>query len=59
MPIYEYVCQNCKHELDTIQKMTDRPLKRCPQCKKYQLQRKISAGGFNLKGGGWHKPGRS
>lgn len=59
MPIYEYICKNCQHEFDTIQKMTDKPLKKCPECSKRQLQRKVSAGGFILKGGGWHKPGHN
>lgn len=59
MPIYEYVCEKCGHEFDKIQKMDEKPLVKCPQCKKRSLQKKISAGGFILKGYGWHRPGHS
>lgn len=59
MPIYEYVCSNCGHELEIMQKMSDKPLKKCPKCSKQKLQKKVSAGGFILKGHGWHKPGHS
>ena len=59
MPIYEYVCNDCGYEFDKIQKMNDEPLKKCPQCEKEKLQKKVSAGGFILKGYGWHKRGHS
>ncbi len=59
MPIHEYNCHNCGHEFDVLQKMSDKQLRKCPQCKKLKLQKKISAGGFILKGGGFSKPGHS
>lgn len=59
MPIYEYTCANCGHELEVLQKMNEKPLKKCPQCKKPKLQKNISTGGFILKGGGWHRGGHS
>ena len=55
MPIYEYQCQACKHELEAIQKMSDEPLKECPECGKPELRKKISAAAFRLKGGGWYE----
>ena len=55
MPIYEYQCTECGHELETIQKMSDDPLKDCPECHKPALQKLISAAGFRLKGGGWYE----
>lgn len=55
MPIYEYQCAACRHELEAIQKMSDAPLSECPQCGKPTLNRKISAAGFRLKGGGWYE----
>jgi putative FmdB family regulatory protein len=55
MPIYEYVCEACGHELEKIQKMSDKLLKKCPQCKKQKLRKKISAGSFILRGSGWYK----
>ena len=55
MPIYEYQCQACSHELEKLQKISDAPLSLCPQCGKEELRRKISAAGFRLKGGGWYE----
>lgn len=59
MPIYEYVCQSCNHELEELQKMMDPPLTHCPQCDKDELARQLSASAFHLKGGGWYKDGYS
>jgi putative FmdB family regulatory protein len=55
MPIYEYRCGACGHELDALQKMTDGPLRKCPECGKSQLRRLVSAPSFRLKGGGWYE----
>ncbi|MEE4219248.1 MAG: zinc ribbon domain-containing protein [Xanthomonadales bacterium] len=55
MPIYEYQCQSCGHELEKIQRMSDDPLKDCPDCGQAQLQRLVSAAGFRLKGAGWYE----
>jgi len=55
MPIYEYQCQACGHELEAIQKLSDDALTDCPQCGQPQLKKLISAAGFRLKGGGWYE----
>ncbi len=55
MPIYEYQCNNCGHELESLQKISDPPLSDCPECGESALQKKISAAGFRLKGGGWYE----
>jgi len=55
MPIYEYVCDDCGHELEALQKMNDLPLTQCPACNKPSLKKKISAAGFRLKGTGWYE----
>lgn len=55
MPIYEYQCQDCQHQLEALQKISDPPLLDCPQCGKPALKKKISAVGFRLKGGGWYE----
>ena len=55
MPIYEYRCAACGHELEALQKITDAPLKACPECKKRRLERLMSAPSFRLKGGGWYE----
>ena len=55
MPIYEYRCDICGHELETIQKIGEQPLKTCPNCKEDALIKRVSAAGFRLKGGGWYE----
>lgn len=55
MPFYEYRCQDCGHELEAMQKMSDQPLTDCPACGKSQLVKLMSAAGFRLKGGGWYE----
>ncbi len=55
MPIYEYQCQSCGHELEKIQRMSDDPLSDCPSCERPELKRLVSAAGFRLKGGGWYE----
>jgi len=55
MPIYEYRCDSCGHQFETIQKVSEAPLQACPQCQKNALVKKVSAAGFRLKGGGWYE----
>jgi putative FmdB family regulatory protein len=55
MPIYEYQCKSCGHELEAFQKLSDDPLKECPACGDLELTKLISAAGFRLKGGGWYE----
>ncbi|MGB7215507.1 MAG: zinc ribbon domain-containing protein [Gammaproteobacteria bacterium] len=55
MPIYEYRCEECGHTLDALQKLSDEPLRDCPECEQPALKRLISAPAFRLKGGGWYE----
>ena len=55
MPIYEYQCEKCEHQFDTLQKLSEKPLKKCPECGKMALNKLVSAAGFRLKGGGWYE----
>lgn len=55
MPIYEYRCGSCGHDLEAFQKMSDPPLTDCPACNEPALKKLISAVGFRLKGGGWYE----
>ena len=55
MPIYEYQCSSCGHQLESLQKLSDAPLTDCPECNKSTLQKQISAAGFRLSGGGWYE----
>ncbi len=54
MPIYEYQCTACGHQLEALQKMSDEPLKDCPECSQPSLSKLVSAAGFQLKGSGWY-----
>jgi len=53
MPTYDYSCDNCGHEFEREQRITEKPLKKCPKCGKDEARRMIGGGGFILKGGGW------
>jgi putative FmdB family regulatory protein len=53
MPIYEYRCGACGHELESLQKITEPPLTECPSCHEQKLTKLVSAAGFQLKGSGW------
>jgi len=55
MPIYEYRCAACGHHLEALQKMSEGPLRKCPDCGKSQLRRLVSASRFRLKGSGWYE----
>lgn len=55
MPIYEYRCKHCGHELEAIRKLSEPPLTFCPACETEGLKKKISAAVFRLRGGGWYE----
>lgn len=55
MPIYEYRCNDCGHQQEFLQKMSDDPIKSCPKCNSEQFQKLLSAGGFQLKGNGYYE----
>ena len=54
MPIYEYQCTACGHQLEAFHKFSEEPLKDCPECHKPDLQKLISSSAFHLKGSGWY-----
>ena len=53
MPIYEYECTNCGKVHEIIQKISDKPVTKCPKCSG-KLQKLISQSSFHLKGSGWY-----
>ena len=55
MPIYEYVCDQCGHHLEALQKISEEPLIYCPECGEAALRKKVSAAAFRLKGTGWYE----
>ena len=55
MPFYEYECPSCKYYLEVLQKISDKPVKKCPSCGKAGFKRLMSAPVFRLKGSGWYE----
>jgi len=58
VPIYEYRCTKCGHLIEIIQKLSDRPLRKCSECSG-RLEKLVSRASFQLKGGGWYSEGYS
>jgi putative FmdB family regulatory protein len=55
MPFYEYQCRACGAQVEVLQKISDAPLKKCPECGRSQLSKLVSAPVFRLAGGGWYE----
>ena len=55
MPFYEYECRSCRFYVEVLQKISDKPLKKCPSCGKAGFKRLMSAPVFRLKGSGWYE----
>ena len=55
MPLYAYKCDNCGVQFDRMQKFSDKPIKRCPECSKSAVRRVIQPSGIVFKGSGWYK----
>ena len=55
MPFYEYECRACGAQTEVLQKISDKPLRKCGECGKNSLVKLVSAPIFRLKGGGWYE----
>ncbi len=55
MPFYEYECPKCGFKDEVLQKISEKPLKKCPSCGKSGLKKLMSAPVFRLKGSGWYE----
>ena len=55
MPFYEYECRSCGVQTEVLQKISDKPLRKCEACGKSALVKLVSAPIFRLKGGGWYE----
>lgn len=53
MPIYGYRCSNCGHQLETMQKVSDKPLTVCPKCQG-KLTKLVYPAGVIFKGSGFY-----
>ncbi|MGB3329407.1 MAG: FmdB family zinc ribbon protein [Thermomicrobiales bacterium] len=53
MPTYAYRCSTCAHEFEAVQKMSDDPLRTCPECGA-PIKRVIFPAGIVFKVDGWY-----
>ena len=54
MPTYEYECTHCGYNFEAFQKMSDKPLQKCPKCN-HKVKRLIGSGsGIIFKGTGFY-----
>ena len=56
MPTYEYECPDCGVAFERFQSITDRPVRRCPECGKRKVRRLLGAGaGIIFRGSGFYQ----
>jgi putative FmdB family regulatory protein len=53
VPLYEYQCKKCRHKFEKIQKFSDRPIKKCPECGS-PVEKVQHAPNVQFKGSGWY-----
>src|SRR5215469_4113219 len=53
VPLYEYQCKKCQHRFEKIQKFSDAPVKKCPECGG-PVQQLLSPPAVQFKGSGWY-----
>ena len=53
MPLYEYKCKKCGHIFEKIQKFSDKPISKCPECGG-KVEQLISPPAVQFKGTGWY-----
>ena len=55
MPTYEYRCAACGHAFERFQKISDDPVRTCPECGEDEAERLISSGGgLVFRGSGFY-----
>jgi putative FmdB family regulatory protein len=53
VPLYEYQCKKCKHKFEKIQKFSDAPIRKCPECGG-PVEKLLHAPAVQFKGTGWY-----
>lgn len=53
MPLYDYQCKKCKHRFEKIQKFSDAPVRKCPECGG-PVEKLLTAPAVHFKGSGWY-----
>jgi putative FmdB family regulatory protein len=59
MPLYEYECPRTGKRFEVIQKFSEEPLTRCPECDQHpecpgEARKLLSAPAIQFKGAGWY-----
>jgi len=55
MPTYDYVCDACDHEFELFQSITAATKRKCPECGRLKLRRRIGPGAaIVFKGSGFY-----
>lgn len=56
MPTYDYICDACEHAWELFQKISDDPVKKCPECGKKKAVRQFGTGAaIMFKGSGFYE----
>lgn len=56
MPTYDYECDACGHSFELFQRITEDPIKKCPECKKNKVRRLFGTGAaIMFKGSGFYE----
>jgi putative FmdB family regulatory protein len=54
MPVYAYRCQSCGVQFERQQRFDEKPLTRCPECRKGTVRRILQPPAIVFKGSGWY-----
>lgn len=56
MPTYDYICDACEHAWELFQRITEDPVKKCPECGKKKAVRQFGTGAaIMFKGSGFYE----
>ncbi|MCR4290041.1 MAG: zinc ribbon domain-containing protein [Candidatus Scalindua sp.] len=56
MPTYDYECNACNHTMELFQSITAKHIRKCPECGKLKLKRRIGTGSTIIfKGSGFYQ----
>ncbi|MDG1875456.1 MAG: zinc ribbon domain-containing protein [Mariniblastus sp.] len=56
MPTYDYICDACEHAWELFQRITEDPIKKCPECGKKKAVRQFGTGAaIMFKGSGFYE----
>ena len=54
MPMYVYRCSHCKHQFEKVQRFSDPPIERCPNCRRKTIHKVLHPAPIQFKGSGWY-----